>query len=596
MPDASPAARLLRDLDDHQRAAVTAPAGPLAIIAPAGSGKTRVLTRRIAARVATGDADARHLVACTFTRAAAGELIDRLRALGVDTGITAGTFHSIALAQLRRRAADLGREPPTVLDRKARILGPLTGRRGSASALVVADVAAEIEWAKARLIAPDDYADAAVQAARRLPRPPGEMAELYDRYERELRKRRLVDFDDVLRRCADAIRTDDDFAAAQRWRFRHFFVDEFQDATPLQIRLLRAWLGDRSDLTVVGDPAQAIYGFAGADASPLRDFDRRFGGRTIVLAHNYRSTPPIVHVAEAALGTAAGRPAPAAARSVGARPRFVAYDDDELEARGVADGCWRAFTAGVPWSDMAVLFRTNAQSLLFEAAFVQRGVPFRVADERRFVTRPVVRLLLTRLREEERDTPGRPVGELLADLATFEGDDDTPMTDDLRTHRDALLELGRSYLGADAGPATVAGFASWLDLATRAHNAAGPAVELATFHRAKGSEWPVVFVAGLERGFVPIGWAAQSAAIDEERRLLHVALTRAGDELHCSWARARTVNTRAARREPSPWLDGLETAAAAFSTTPVRLTDHVAEMRRALDAAEPLRPRQRRVH
>jgi DNA helicase-2/ATP-dependent DNA helicase PcrA len=581
--------RLLEGLDDEQRAAVLAPGGPLAIIAPAGSGKTRVLTRRIAHRVEAGAAEPRHLVACTFTRAAAGELVDRLRALGVDTSVTAGTFHAIALAQLRRRAAERNWEPLGVLDRKARILGPLVGRRGAASTLVVADIASEIDWAKARQVSVDDYADEARRAGRRLTRPAGEIAELYDRYERELRKRRLVDFDDVLRRCADAIRDDEEFAAGQHWRFRHFFVDEFQDATPLQVRLLRAWLGKRTDLTVVGDPAQAIYGFAGADASPLREFDRAFpGGETVVLRHNYRSTPQVVLVAEAALGAAGARPAPASARNDGARPTFVAYDDDELEARGVADRCWRAFTTGTPWSEMAVLFRTNAQSSLFEAAFVRRGVPFRVADERRFATRPVVRVLLDRMRVAERENPMRSVSEQLADLATFDGDDATPLTDELRTHRDALLELGRSYLAADAGPPTVAGFSSWLDVATRGDNAQGPAVELATFHRAKGSEWPVVFVAGLERGLVPISWADQPAALDEERRLLHVGLTRAADELHCSWARARTVGSRVARREPSPWLSALEHTAASFAGAPVTLSTHVEEMRRALEAAEPL--------
>jgi DNA helicase-2/ATP-dependent DNA helicase PcrA len=170
--------RLLEGLDDEQRAAVLAPGGPLAIIAPAGSGKTRVLTRRIAHRVEAGAAEPRHLVACTFTRAAAGELVDRLRALGVDTSVTAGTFHAIALAQLRRRAAEGNWEPLGVLDRKARILGPLVGRRGAASTLVVADIASEIEWAKARQVSVDDYADEARRAGRRLTRPAGEIAEL----------------------------------------------------------------------------------------------------------------------------------------------------------------------------------------------------------------------------------------------------------------------------------------------------------------------------------------------------------------------------------------------------------------------------------
>ena len=263
---------LLADLDPHQRAAVTDPHVPLAILAPAGSGKTRVLTRRIAFRVREGLAEGRHVLAVTFTRRAAGELVDRLDALGVDSAVTAGTFHSLALAQLRSRAADRRQEPPRVLDRKGRILGPLLGSKrsnGASTALAVTDVAGEIEWAKARMITPDRYADAARATERRVPRPAGDLAALYARYEAEKRRRHLLDFDDLLGWCADAIERDADFAASQRWRFRHLFVDEFQDATPLQTRLLRAWLGDRPDLCVVGDGAQAIYAFAGADASPL---------------------------------------------------------------------------------------------------------------------------------------------------------------------------------------------------------------------------------------------------------------------------------------------------------------------------------------
>ena len=231
--------RLLDDLDPHQRAAVTEKHVPLAILAPAGSGKTRVLTRRIAWRVREELADARHVLAVTFTRRAAGELVDRLDALGVDSAVTAGTFHALALAQLRRRAAEDRRELPRVLDRKARVLAPLLGKSGAQGALAISDVAAEIEWAKARMIPPERYAAAARAAERRLPRSPAELADLYSRYEAEKRKQRWLDFDDLLGWCADAIERDAEFAAAQRWRFRHLFVDEFQDATPLQIRLLR---------------------------------------------------------------------------------------------------------------------------------------------------------------------------------------------------------------------------------------------------------------------------------------------------------------------------------------------------------------------
>ncbi len=570
---------LLAPLDARQRAAVTSPDVPLAIIAPAGSGKTRVLTRRIAYRVREGLADARYVLALTFTRKAAGELVDRLRRLEVAPTVTAGTFHAVALAQLRR-----DREPPRVLDRKARLLGPIVGGRGPAAALLVNEVAGEIEWAKARMVSAGSYPVAARAAGRKLTRPAEQVAEWFARYESDKRRRGLVDFDDVLMRTADAVMHDDAFAASQRFRFRHFFVDEFQDASPLQVRLLRAWLGEGRDLTVVGDPAQAIYGFAGADATPLTRFSS-----TVVLSHNYRSTPSIVAVAEAALGPAHRREAPVAVRPDGPAPTVVAYDDDLLEASVVADRCRRAFASGVPWHDMAVLFRTNAQSSNFEAAFHRRGIPFRLGEGQRFAARPAVRMLLDRLREAERDAPGRRFADLLADLATDDED-----SDDVRTHRDALVEMGRTFVDAEQGLGGVAAFVSWLDASTRAEANGGDVVDLLTFHRAKGLEWPLVFVTGLERGLVPISWASTPAALDEERRLLHVACSRAEDELHCSWARARTVGARRSSREPSPWLADLEAAAARGMRTPRALSERVDDMRGALSAATPPAPRARR--
>ena len=616
MPEADP---LLADLDAHQRAAVTEPHAPLAILAPAGSGKTRVLTRRIAFRIRGQLAQPRHLLAVTFTRRAAGELVDRLDALGVDAAVTAGTFHALALAQLRSRAADRRQELPRVLDRKGRVLGPLVKSRGASGASVamaINDVATEIEWAKARMIAPEQYVAAARATERRLPRPAAELADLYAKYETEKRRQRWLDFDDLLAHCADAIERDADFAAAQRWRFRHLFVDEFQDATPLQTRLLRAWLGDRRDLCVVGDGAQSIYAFAGADASPLTDFARHFpGGRTIPLVYNYRSTDAIVAVSEAALGPASGveRDSPRAVRPADRSATIVAFDDDAHEAAMIADACWHEFTGGVPWHRMAILFRTNAQSSLFETALARRGVPFHLTGSQRFATRPEVRVLLDRLRESERAAPRRSFADHLADLAADADTDpnsdsdseadggaranasaapaapvapESPgAADELQTHRDALLQFGRDYSSAEGGSASVAGFVSWLDFATRAESTDQRGVDLVTFHRAKGLEWQIVFVTGLEKGLVPISWAGTPVARAEERRLLHVALGRAEDWVQCSWARERTAHGRRATRQPSPWLDELEQAITRVQVAPVdrnaRIGDALATLARA---------------
>jgi DNA helicase II / ATP-dependent DNA helicase PcrA len=594
---------LLDGLDARQRDAVTSETNPLAILAPAGSGKTRVLTHRIAWRAREARIDARHVLAVTFTRKAAGELVDRLRGLGVD-GVTAGTFHALALAQLRRRAAGEGREPPTVLASKTRLLGQLVRSSGPTRSAILADLAAEIEWAKARMVRPAEYVAAAARAGRRT-RVPERVAELYARYEIEKRKKRCGDFDDLLWWCAEAIDHDPTFAAAQRWRFRHVFVDEFQDATPLQVQLLRAWLGPRTDLCVVGDVAQAIYGFAGADATPLAAFTEHFpGGSVVALDRNYRSTPQVVAVAEAVLGAGAGvdRMPVQASRPTGRAPRHRVYDDEVAEAAGIAQKCWEAFVEGVPWHRIAVLFRTNAQSSAFETALAGRGIPCRLPSASRFVERPVVRTLLEQLRAIERQSRGRPFAEHLADLA--QDDEETEAdagavasaaTQERRDHRDALLRLGRDYLGTDDGPGSIAGFVAWLDLATRGERTEEPGVDLLTFHRAKGLEWQVVFVAGLERGFVPISWATSPAELAEERRLLHVALGRAEDELYLSFARQRTMSGRRVRRDPSPWLELLENRARAVAPPSVDPRVELAALRGALAGATPAQPVPRRL-
>ncbi len=599
--------QLLDDLDARQRLAVTAADAPLAILAPAGSGKTRVLTRRIAYRVRECSADARHVLAVTFTRKAAGELVDRIARLPIDdpdqesSRLTAGTFHALALAQLRRRAADQGREVPRVLGSKTRLVAELLDRKGPAGVALAGELAAEVEWAKARLVPPEHFVAAAHAANRRVPRSAAEIAGLYERYEREKRKRNLLDFDDLLARTAEALERDPEFAAAQQWRFRHLFVDEFQDATPLQLRLLRAWLGERPDLCVVGDPAQAIYGFAGADPTPLADFASHFpGGRSIMLVHNFRSASPIVVTSEAALGANADvvRDPPRATRAAGLRPTITAYDTDVIEASTVADACWRAFADGVPWSEIGILFRTNAQSALFEQACARRGVPFRaVTETERWVARPTVHLLVGRLREMERDAPARGFAEHLADLAVDAFDEESTRGLDaaeLEAHRSMLLELGREYLACEPGRGSAASFVAWIDVATADAVLPAAGVDLVTFHRAKGLEWRVAFVCGLERRLVPISWATTPDSRAEERRLLHVALSRASDELRLSWARTRTLRGRAVAREPSPWLADLERVVHDLPRSEIDPRTELAAVRATLAGATPPAPSSRR--
>jgi DNA helicase-2/ATP-dependent DNA helicase PcrA len=455
---------------------------------------------------------------------------------------------------------------PELLDRKVRIILRFLPGRGREAALQAAELASEIEWAKARLVKPDGYERAVATAGRATPRPPADVAAVYQQYEREKRKRGLVDFDDLITGCADVLHRDPEFAAAQRWRFRHLFVDEFQDASAAQFRLLQAWLGDRSDLCVVGDPDQAIYGFAGADASHLGAFrrwfppDRHPDVGVVRLGSNYRSSPQVVAAASAVLCPPGRRPRVHAVRPEGPLPTFTEYATAEEEAIGVARGLRSAESGEVPWSRLAVLYRVNAQSALFEEALTRAGIPFRMRGGERFLDRAEVRVALDHLREAAAHAPQRPFAEHLTDFAT----DAESLAEERREHADALVRLGQEYLETDGGRGSVDGFMEFLHTSLRgddAANAAGNGVELLTFHRAKGLEFDTVFVTGLEKGLVPISHAKTTEALDEEQRLLYVALSRAERSLHLSWARERTVGGRVARRTRSSWVGRVEDAA-----------------------------------
>ncbi len=553
---------------------MTTTGAPVCILAGAGSGKTRVLTRRIAYRVATGSADPRHVLALTFTRKAATELGRRLEALGVRTHVTAGTFHALAYAQLRRWWADNDRRPPVLLERKVGLLARLhasSGASGAGGVVQPVDLAAEIEWAKARMVQPDDYEAAAARHGRSAPLPPPALASLYRRYELEKQRRGLVDFDDLLLGFARAMATDAGFAASQRWRFRHLFVDEFQDVNPVQATLLAGWRGDGNDLCVVGDCNQAIYSWNGADPAQLRDFQRREPGATVVvLDDNFRSTPQILAVAGSLIPPGPGRTGHLRPRRPdGPLPWIRTFERDVDEARSIARLVRDRHAPGTPWSQIAVLTRTNAQLVAFEEAFRAAGIPVRVRGGGAFLERPEIKAAL-----QELGRPEAPLAPGLADVgadARHRPPEVGTGAEERRALLDELVRLGSDYLALEP-EATVAGFTAWLAAGLRgeAPHAVSDAVDLATFHAAKGLEWPVVFVAGLERGLVPISHAVTDEARDEERRLLYVAVTRAERELHCSWARQRTFGARSLRRQASPWLEEIQAVRAALAAGEAR--------------------------
>jgi DNA helicase-2/ATP-dependent DNA helicase PcrA len=595
---------LLAGLNESQRRAVTIDSAPLCIVAGAGSGKTRVLTRRIAYRSLSGDVDARHVLAVTFTRKAARELRLRLARLGLRDEVTAGTFHAIAYAELRRQWAERGSQPLTLVESKVKLLARLLPR----GRFIAPDVAGEIEWAKARVVSPSRYPEAAAAAGRRPPLGFEELADIYRRYEESKRHRRELDFDDLLWESILQLE-DPDHAAALRWRFRHLFVDEFQDINPLQHRLLEAWRGDRLDLCVVGDPNQAIYGWNGADPGLLDGFATRFpGAEVVVLDVNYRSTPQVLAAANAVLRNApwGSRAGPVrlerlqASRPDGDIPVETMHPTDRHEARALARRVLDRHGPGTPWSHQAILFRTNAQAVLFEEALKAIGVPYRVKGRAPFVDLPEVRDALRTLSSSRvgfRDTlaaieSGLGAGSDTGDTGeTGESGESggRPLTDaeEARTRNvQELLRLADEYAAAEPAP-SAAGFRAWLAATLRGEEADGDrdAVELVTFHAAKGLEWPVVHLAGLEDGLVPIGHARTAAEHAEERRLFYVALTRARDELVLSWAEHRTFGTRTSPRSPSPYLEEIAPALAALRVgeRPADWRENLERQRRRLD-------------
>ena len=592
---------LLDGLDEEQARAVTSTAQPLVVLAPAGSGKTRVLTRRIAYQVATGAADARHVLALTFTRKAAGELTERLRRLGLRSDSTAGTFHAVAWAVLRTRWLDQRREPPTLLDRKGRVLAELAPKVANRPVrTVAADLANEIEWAKARMVTPDTYVEAVAAAGRRPAIRPELVADAYAAYEQRKQRGGLVDFDDLLALCARAVEDDEVFATAQRWRFRHLFVDELQDVNPLQFRLLEAWRGTRYDVTAVGDPQQAIYGWNGADAGFLLDIHRWWPPAEVIqLRNSYRSTPQILRSAATMLRSAR-QPAQEvrAVRADGLAPHMAGHPTDRDEAVAVARAVRLAHAPGRRWSDQAVLVRTHAQTVLLTEALREAGIPHRIRGGAAFLDRPEVRRALQELRRVD-----EPLGSALSDLElgldVGVPDPDAPDAEARAEEAGlvaAVVRMGRDYLRLDPLGRTDT-FVRWLHATVQSEGDAGvggDAVDVATFHAAKGLEWGVVHLAGVEDGYVPIAHARTPAARAEEARLLYVAMTRAQRELRISWADARTFASKVVERRRSPLLDPLiatyrpeDAQPAALATGPIAppvpdFAAQVAEQRAAL--------------
>jgi DNA helicase-2/ATP-dependent DNA helicase PcrA len=572
------ASALATNLDDEQREAVLAPRGPLCVLAGAGTGKTRTITCRIAHLVASGHVAPGQVLAVTFTQRAAGEMRSRLRALddGVGTGsVQAVTFHAAARRQLvyfwPRVVGDTRWE---LLDSKFAVVAQAASRLGlQVSTDDVRDLAGEIEWAKASLITPERYADAVADAARDTPLDAGKVADVYAGYETAKSRRdgvTLLDFDDLLLHTAAAIENDAAVAQEFRDRYRCFVVDEYQDVTPLQQRVLTAWVGERDDLTVVGDANQTIYSFTGATPQFLLQFSRRFPDATVVrLERDYRSTPQVVSLANRVIAAARGRVAGSKLHLVGQRdpgpaPLFSEHPDEVAEAAAVAGKIASLIESGTPAAEIAVLYRINAQSEVYEEALTEAGIPFQVRGGEGFFTRQEIRqAMLAIQRAAERGADGdlpSLVRELLEPIGLTH---EPPAGSRARERWEALGAL------ADLVDDEVArrpdldlpGLTAELRLRADArHPPVVQGVTLASLHAAKGLEWDAVFLVGLADGTLPISHALahgpDSEAVEEERRLLYVGITRARMHLALSWALSRTAGGRQSRR-PSRFLAGI---------------------------------------
>ncbi len=557
---------ILSALDPEQRSAAEAVRGPVCILAGAGTGKTRAITHRIAFAVRTGTVSPAHVLAVTFTARAAGELRGRLRGLGAGA-VQARTFHSAALRQLQYFwPRTIGGELPAILKSKVPLLAEVAGRlRLGLSSSDLRDVASEIEWMKALQRPPDDYASSVLLAHRIAPRPVTEITALYAGYEDLKVRKNQFDFEDLLLHATALLETEPSVALQVRDQYRYFVVDEYQDVNPAQQRLLDAWLGDRDDLCVVGDPEQTIYSFAGASPEYLTGFSTRYPKATVVhLVRDYRSTPQVVALANRLSGGALVAQLPA-----GSVPVIDSYADEVAEAAAVATKISRLIADGTPASEIAVLFRINAQSETFEQALAEAGVPYVLRGGERFFERPEVREAVFLLRGAARGE--QPDEGTLADvvrsvLAAVGFGPVPPSGSGVARDRweslAALVRLAEERVGAEPAESSLADFVA--DLEERASLQHAPVVDgvtLASLHAAKGLEWDAVFLVGLVDGTLPIVYAETTAQVDEERRLLYVGITRARRYLALSWAAARSPGGRASRR-PSRFLDDLRSATA----------------------------------
>jgi DNA helicase II / ATP-dependent DNA helicase PcrA len=552
---------ILEGLDPDQRRAAEAIRGPVCIIAGAGTGKTRTITHRIAYAVAAGVTDPTKVLALTFTAKAAGEMRTRLRSLGYP-GVAARTFHSAALKQLMYFwPYALGGAFPSLLPSKSGALAQAVisaDSRLTPTPSRLRDLAAEIEWAKVSEIAPDQYVERALEAGRLKDSANKKIdledcAKIYEAYETLKRIERVIDFEDVLLLTVGMIEEDRQVRERIRDQYRYFTVDEYQDVSPLQQRLLNLWLGNREEICVVGDPAQTIYSFAGATSTFLTGFTKRFPqAQVIYLNRGYRSTPEIIRAANTLMDplTPAGSERTlSSVQAAGQKPIVLSFSTVAAEIQATVTKVRELLAAGTSERDIAVLARTNSQLDLLEKAFTEAGITTQLKSTERFFDRVDVRDVMRVIRsssvlptEDWRATldsillPFLPThqGQSTPDLASLGARGSSPRPDFIQ----AIVNFADEQKAS--GIDSMRGFLRELEDRAEQNNPLPlPGIILATLHAAKGLEWPTVLLVGVSEGILPMG-----SDIDEERRLFYVGLTRARERVLLSYAGA-----------PSPFLE-----------------------------------------
>ncbi|WP_269927928.1 ATP-dependent helicase [Kocuria massiliensis] len=575
--------QILEGLDPEQREVATSLQGPVCVLAGAGTGKTRAITHRIAYGIASGAYVGQRVLALTFTARAANEMRNRLRSLGA-VGVQTRTFHAAALRQLQYFWPQaVGGTPPQLLSGKAQYISEAATRlRFTTDRAVLRDLASHIEWAKVSMLTPDTVEEHF--ADRELPTgfTPTGMARIMRGYEDLKTERNAIDFEDVLLATVAILEEDEAVAASVRQQYRHFVVDEYQDVSPLQQRLLDCWLGGRDELCVVGDASQTIYSFTGATSRHLLDFPRRHpDGKVITLVRDYRSTPQVVHLANSLLtsrrpdrgATPGAWAAPLelrAQRPTGPEPEWFEYGDDEQEATGIAEDIADLISHdGVAPADIAVLFRTNGQSQAIEQALTDAGIGYQLRGTEKFFNRPEVKQAILQIRSAARAAGDEPAPQVVRDCLASLGYKDQPpaSTGSVRSKWEslsALVSLADRLQAAHtasngAGAATFTLEMLVEDLTRRIAHQDAPVmngVTLASLHSAKGLEWDAVFLCGLSEGLMPISFAQTGDEIDEERRLLYVGITRARERIYFSWSLSRTPGGKAHRKR-SRFLDDI---------------------------------------